>query len=363
MNSFVFVIDGFGAWSDDHVATYKLLEDHFDFNPITEFPTLCELGIMEAKNGKGNLLIQKSVGVGSLEGHREMMGYVSSDEYIILGDGISCEILHDIENKYGYSCVGNMQGRGKQIIPIFWNQHIEKRTPILYSGLDSTVSIAFKKGMINIENVQDFACNLMITLKEKGLPIRKFLIREFENPTKKTSETELFHPVNFDKHFAEFRYDNIYVNSKIQSIFGLSLAHVFNANGDDDCFYVANKHISNEKNNLMFFNLGEFDEKAHKGDFESCLQTLRNIDANIRNLRNHMSDSDHLIITSDHGVSYGKSDLLFSHIKECTLFLLSSKDIVYYHSGINNGHELIYKTLRLLTERKSPLDLGFDVYN
>jgi len=355
------VIDGLGLWNGEHCSTFHILEKHYNINTTIEFPTLVELGIEKAKAGIGNLLLQKSTGVGSLEGHREMLGYVSNVTYAILSDGIPPAILQATEEDFSFHCIGNIQGRGKQVIPKFWEQHKKERAPIIYSGVDYTVSMAFEQGLFEKKSVQDFAKKLMVELQRNGTPIRKFIIREFSgSPKVKVSEKEMFYPLDFDRTVNQLWFDSFVVNNKIQDIFDFSNARVFITDSDDDCFKCIEDISCCSSNCFFFLNLSDFDYNAHIGNIDGCLKTLKNIDLNLLKLRKRMNESDFLIITSDHGVRYRESDLSFSHLRECTLLLLSKGKSIYYHPGVADGHGLILDILYYISNNQALSDLGFE---
>jgi len=360
LNLFLLVIDGLGMWNDKHCSTFHFLENHYNIDTATEFPTLAELGIDKAKAGIGNLLLQKSIGVGSLEGHREMLGYVSNSTYTILSDGIPTTILQTAEKDFPFHCIGNIQGRGQQIIHKFWEQHKKERSLIIYSGFDYTVSMAFEQGLLENNSVQDFAKRLMIALQENGIPIRKFIIREFKgSPKVKVSEKELFYPIDFDSTINHLGFNSFVVNNKIQDIFDFSNARVFVTDSDNDCFKCLDNISCSSSNYFFFLNLGDFDYNAHIGNIDGCLKVLQNADLNLFKLRKCMNESDFLIITSDHGVRYGESDLYFSHLRECTLLLVSNGNSIYYHPGVAQGHGLILDLLHHICNSQDLSILGF----
>lgn len=361
MSVIIFVIDGLGMWSKEHASTYQILEDRFGIDPIVTFPVLSELGLIKAKEGCGNLLEQKSVGVGSLEGHREMLGYVSMDEYTILKEGIPADILLRAESECGFSCIGNIQGRGKQIIPQYWEQHEIKKSPIIYSGFDHTVSIAFDTGIIDVHVVYDFAKKLIGYLQSREAHIRKVIVREFlSSPHDLVSEKEIFIPINFNETIKDLGFENIVVNNKIQDIFDFCDATVIETKDDEDCFLQFRNLYSHARNSLIFLNLGDFDYNAHLGNIEGCLNTLSKVDLQLSRVRQQLATSDYLLITSDHGVSYDSSSLSFSHLKECTLFLLSNRNTIFYHPGIVLGHELVFDTVQAIQKSRKLSSLGFE---
>lgn len=360
MNVIIFVIDGLGMWSNEQVSTYQLLENYFGIDPIVKFPTLCELGFIKAKKGEGNILMQKSVGVGSLEGHREMFGHVSIDKYSILEDGIPDEILQKASSEYGISCLGNIQGRGKQIINQYWAKHKETKLPILYSGLDSTVSIAFEKDTLDIHRVYNFAKTLMLYLRCQGLSIRKFIIREFLNtPDNKLSEKELFYPIDFNEKIGSLGFKNIIINNKIQDIFNFNNATIVESHNDDECFSHFFASYPQMEDGIFFLNLGDFDYNAHRGCIDGCLKTLEKIDFQLSKVRQQLKSCDFLIIASDHGVKYEETNLSYTHLREGTLFLVSTNDKIFFRPGIVSGHEALYKTLYAISKNIELSNLGF----
>ena len=364
MTVYLLVIDGLGIWSHNHSSTYNILQHHFHLDHFSLLPNLCELGFDKASTGEGNLMKQLSKGVGSLEGHREMLGFVSNHEYVVLTDGVPIAILSIAQSVSSMRCIVNKQGRGKDILPQYWAIHRVKKAPIIYTGLDSTISIAYERSICNFEKAKQYARIVLEELVKIGKPIRKFIIREFlETWENKLHEIEIFTPIDIDKVISNLGFSDYSINTKIQDIFGFPKANVYNTADDKDCFKTITSLMDNQENGLVFFNLGDFDYYAHNGNFNGCLAALIQVEKYLRVIISEMSLSDYLILTSDHGVSFKASDLSFSHINENTLLLVSQKNRIYYRRGIYNGHDIIYKTLSAVSRGEKLDRLSFSYRN
>ena len=146
-------------------------------------------------------------------------------------------------------------------------------------------------------------------------------------------------------------FTRIIVNNKIQDIFSFPNADVFNSDTDETSFHMFKSIYPLANDSLFFINLPDFDRNAHMGNMSGCYKTLKLIDSHLTEIVSSMNYQDYLIITSDHGVEYKDSNLSTSHLKECVLFLVSTFQKVFYHPGIQIGHDFILKTLTAITSK------------
>lgn len=234
------------------------------------------------------------------------------------------------------------------------------RDPIDESCLEEDLEKC-ERTIIDFHVVYDFAKKLIGYLQSREAHIRKVIVREFlSSPHDLVSEKEIFIPINFNETIKDLGFENIVVNNKIQDIFDFCDATVIETKDDEDCFLQFRNLYSHARNSLIFLNLGDFDYNAHLGNIEGCLNTLSKVDLQLSRVRQQLATSDYLLITSDHGVSYDSSSLSFSHLKECTLFLLSNRNTIFYHPGIVLGHELVFDTVQAIQKSRKLSSLGFE---
>lgn len=323
MNVILLVIDGLGVWRDDgEDSTYQNVILHMGSESDEKFPNLYRLGLHIATKGKGNIMLQSSSSVGSLEGHREMMGYVTDENWKVLDNGVPTNILKELQSEEDIRFVGNIQGRGKDVIPKYWKIHREVGSPIIYSGFDSTVCFGVQEGIVSKHILIHCAESLHKKLQKTGLQVRKIIVRIYDTDAKIIgSQIEVYSKANID--FESYGFTSWFVNSKIDDILRYNKSNVTETQNDSDSIEYVLKTHEKVDDSFFFFNLGDFDRYAHMGSYLSCYNALLNIDGKIGELMNSLREDEMLIISSDHGISFSKSDLSTAHLKEYTLLLLS----------------------------------------
>lgn len=342
MSIFLFVIDGLGMWNTEKKSTFDELRERCNIDNRV-LPFLYKVGLKEANNGKGNLLRPKSSMAGSLEGHREMMGYISTNEYDICYSGVPNSIIETLFLRTNIKCVGNIQGRGHDIIYRYANS-LNCESIILYSGYDSTISVAFRENDFRMDEIINYSGILMSELHNNNILIRKIIIRQYDkNFANVKSRKEIFHKIQFDERIESLRFPKIIVNNKVQDILELNHAIIKECNRDEDCFKILSKI---EEEGFYFINFPDFDLYAHQGNFDMCFQTLKNFDMFIEKFWTQLRRNDYIIVTSDHGVKFDKSDLSNTHVLENVALLCLDRLGSYYFDGIRCGLDYIYRIIQ-----------------
>lgn len=342
MNIFVFVIDGFGIKNDKGLSTFENLNQRVSLKKH-DLSFMYSVGFGNAVNNRGNLLYPLSTIAGSLEGHREMMGYISANEYDICDRGIPAYILDSLFIKTNIPYIGNVQGRGHSVIPLF-AEKIVGPCVIIYTGYDSTISIAYEESIYSQRDIENYADKLLELLCQKGINIRKIIIRQYNKGfhfVKKRKE--VFCKIDFNKKMDHLGFDEIRINNKIQDILCLKNATVIDCDSDSQCIDYLKSH--NGSNCLFFINFPDFDMYAHQGNFSMCATTLKNIDVFLKSFKNKMCLDDYVLITADHGVQIGKSDLSSAHVLEKVSILCFNNKNAFLFPGTNSGFGFIYDTI------------------
>ena len=349
MSIYLFVIDGLGMWNAEKKSTFQLLDEKCSFND-NDLSFLYKIGFKNAIDGNGNLLIPKSNVAGSLEGHREMMGYISTNQYDICQGFISDNIIEKIYLKTKIRCIGNIQGRGSFIIPKYVN-YLVPSSVILYFGYDSTACIVFKEEDFFIEDIVDMANVLMKELYKNNIKIRKIIIKQYNNDFSSMKfRKEVFHKIKFDNALEALGFSKIVVNNKIQDILGLNCAEVRQCNTDKDCYEIL---FEENDDGFYFFNFPDFDSFAHQGNFSMCAKAIKTFNLFIESFWNNLKNNDYIVITSDHGVKIEKSDLSNTHVLENVLLLCLDKFGYYYFDGMQEGMNQIYKIIQNIKDGKN----------
>lgn len=347
MSIFLFVIDGLGIWNSGKKSTFDELKKVCNMDSSI-LPFLYKVGLKEANAGRGNLLTPMSNMAGSLEGHREMMGYISTNKYNICHLGIPNNIIETLFIKTQIKCIGNVQGRGYDIIPRY-SKLLNSKSVILYSGYDSTISVVFRENDFLINDIINFSHILMDELYNNNISIRKIIIRQYDNNFKSLKiRKEVFHKIQFDEKIKALNFRKIIVNNKVQDILGLNCASVQECHCDNECFRSLSK-IGDE--GFYFINFPDFDSFAHQGNYFMCFQTLKKFDMFIEAFWKQLKKDDYIIVTSDHGVKIEKSDLSSTHILENVALLCLDKFGYYYFDGIRNGLDYIYKIIQSIQNK------------
>lgn len=342
MSIFLFVIDGLGIWNTDKKSTFDELREICYIDSCV-LPFMYKMGLKEAIDGKGNLLTPKSSMAGSLEGHREMMGYISTNEYDICYGGVPNNIIETVFLRTNIRCIGNIQGRGHDIIPQY-SKSLNSESVILYSGYDSTISVAFSENNFCMDDIINFARILMEEMHNNNILIRKIIIRQYDKDFITVNlRKEIFQKVQFDEKIEALHFPQIIVNNKVQDILELNHAIIKECSRDEDCFKILSKI---EDEGFYFINFPDFDMYAHQGNFTMCFQTLKKFDMFIEKFWRRLRRNDYIIVTSDHGVKIEKSDLSNAHILEDVALLCLDKLGCYYFDGKRCGLDYIYETIK-----------------
>ncbi len=357
MSVYLFVIDGLGIWNSEKKSTFDTLRES-GYLEDSELPFLYKVGLEEAITGKGNLLAPRSNIAGSLEGHREMMGYISTNQYDVCPEGVPLSIIETMFIKTNIRCIGNIQGRGHDIIPEY-SKKLNSPSVILYSGYDSTVSIAFREDNFLLEHIVNFANVLMKELYKNNIRIRKIIIRQYDNDfiTVKIRR-EIFYDIQFNERIEKLLFPKIIINNKIQDILKLDSAEVKECNNDEECFKIL---FNLNDDGFYFFNFPDFDSYAHQGDFFMCAKTIKMFDTFIQKFWKNINKNDYIIITSDHGVKIGKSDLSNAHILENVILICLNKYGYYGFDGIGKGLDQIYNILQNMQMNKCFYDNYYEL--
>ncbi len=359
MNLYLLVIDGLGMWCDNHESTINKLMHNFNTLPQMEMPFLSKIGINKASYGKGNLMSQLSKGVGSLEGHREMLGHISTESYDILDSGIPLALIKKFNESFCVDLIGTVQGRGQELLPLLWTEHIARRCPIVYTGFDSTIVFACEYHLFTMDKLIGFAKWLQMELFYLGFKIRKIIIRQYMNTyQKQINEKELFFPV-FIENLSLDGFKSIIGNKKIGDMITLPELKIENCENDQECFDYLYKTTA-EDNGFYFFNLGDFDKYAHLGEKDKCLRVLNDCDSNINKIYNMMNKKDYMIIVSDHGVDYSGSSLSSAHLREDALLLVFNGEHHFLYSGVHSGYTIVRDIINSIVVKRPLTSIGFD---
>lgn len=350
MSVFLFVLDGLGVFNENSLSTYQNLTKKISINN-SQINFLLNAGLNRALTGKYNLLFPKYCYAGSLEGHREMFDYYSNEEYTICDGGLSKEILDDLYIETRIKCIGNIKGRGRDLIPVL-SKNKDQKSVILYIGIDSTISLAYDVKEFRFSDIVSYANKLLRMLHDKKINIRKLIIRGYINHFSDLRvRKEIFKKVDFDEKLSKLGFSKCFVNPKVQDILCLSGPEIIHANCDNECYnYILSKKIAS--NSLYFINFPDFDYYAHQCLYSNCKNALVKFNGFLPVFLNKLSNNDYVIITSDHGVNFINSDLSNAHIREGVLFLCINDGksfVLNRQTGLDN----IYKTIQKIQKNKT----------
>ncbi|HOO77665.1 MAG TPA: hypothetical protein PLI51_03040 [bacterium] len=326
---FVIVVDGFGVAPDGgETSTLGTLCEQYG-RKISVLPVLFNMGLDAAVTGRGHVMRQASVAVGSEEGHREMFGWITKQPHPIPSEPLPRDVLMKLGNNCGVKLIGNKQGRGRDVLPELWLEHLQTGAIMLYRGLDSTVVVSADEIVVPRECLYKVAQALRCMLDASAeLCVKKVLARPLRGgePVEELRR-DFFQMIDGEsllQKFVPLGWRRI-VNGKVQEILSLPANMAVRTERDEQCFELLNAEVTAaEDEAFIMVNLEDFDRYAHMGDASACWRTLERFDAFLQSFLDFLRSGDWVFVVADHGVKIGGGDLGSAHLRERVPLLCAS---------------------------------------
>jgi len=253
---------------------------------------------------------ERAKGKDSTTGHWELGGIFVDFDFSYFPNGFPEEIMNNFirrNNLKGY--LGNKAASGTEIIRELGEEHVRTGFPIVYTSADSVFQIAAHEDVIPLKDLY----NICSVTREKVLVdpyvVGRVIARPFKGETGNYSRTTNRHDYSLappsDTILDVLKKNNIKTVAigKINDLFnhrGISVAEPTKSN-QEGCNKLI-EYSSKVSNSLIFINLVDFDVYyGHRNDPKGFYKALKDFDDFLPLLLEKLNDSDHLILTADHG--------------------------------------------------------------
>jgi phosphopentomutase len=251
-----------------------------------------------------------SLGKDSTSGHWEIGGLKVDFEFPYYPDGFPQEIIGKFIELTGVKGVlGNKAASGTEIIKELGEEHLATGFPIIYTSADSVFQIAAHDSVISLDRLYEI-CRIA---REKILVNKDSVGRVIARPF--TGEPGNFKRTTDRKDFSINPTGdtilNYLQNNGIHTVAIGKVNDLFNYSGITESIKTKSNSEGVEKiiektgevsNSLLFINLVDFDVYyGHRNDPEGFYNALKEFDSALPLIVAQLDDSDHLVITADHG--------------------------------------------------------------
>lgn len=327
MNNFIIlVLDGIGVgelpdagnYNDEGTNTLGNLADRLGglSLPNLESAGLGNIipirGIKPAEKPLASFGKMKEVSRGkdSTSGHWEIGGLNVDFEFPYYPDGFPDEMINKFMKLTGVSGVlGNKAASGTEIIKELGEEHVATGYPILYTSADSVFQIAAHESVIPLDRLYEICTiareKLLINKDSVGRVIARPFIGEPGNFTRTTNRKD------FSINPTDDTILNYLQNNGIQTVAIGKVNDLFNYSGISESVITKSneegikqilKKTGEIGNALIFINLVDFDVYyGHRNDPEGFYKALKEFDNALPQILDQLDETDHLVITSDHG--------------------------------------------------------------
>jgi phosphopentomutase len=284
-----------------------------------DIPTLVQLGLANitalshlppapaplGAYGKG---ATHSPGKDTTTGHWEMAGIWLDQAFPVYKNGFPADLIAEFERLIGRKTIGNKPASGTEIIKELGEEHVRTGKPIVYTSGDSVFQIAAHEDVIPVTQLYRM-CEIARKLLDGPHRVGRVIARPFAGPAGNFARTSRRHDYAVDPPKPMLL--DVLADRGVP-VFGVGKIHdIYNGRGVAD--YVTTKNnadgmekltaaVRERKNGLVFCNLVDFDMLyGHRKDVKGFAKSLEEFDRALAGFLPHLTRTDLLIITADHG--------------------------------------------------------------
>jgi phosphopentomutase len=272
------------------------LDDIMGVNPVP-FPDGCYGKMVELSPGKD-----------STTGHWELMGVVVDRPFPLYPNGFHPRIIDQFTSLTGRGVLGNCPASGTEIIARFGDQHLATGDLIVYTSADSVFQIAAHEEVVPLEELYR-CCRVAREILTGDDAVARVIARPFVGASGhyvRTHSRRDFslpppRPTLLDRLMAR-GVETVGIG-KIDDLFaGQGLTAKLHTTGNDDGMRQTTDALDRFPTGLIFINLLEFDMLwGHRNDPRGFARALERFDQQLGLLLDHLTPSDALFISADHG--------------------------------------------------------------
>ena len=267
-------------------------------------------GVAPVQNPKGSFgkMAERSPGKDTTTGHWEMAGVVLENAFPTFPQGFPQEFIEAFEKRIGRQVIGNEVASGTEIIQRLGKEHVQTRSPIVYTSADSVFQIAAHEEVIPLDELMRI-CEIAREMLVGELKVGRVIARPFlgteENFYRTTNRHDLAieppHEILLDV-IKEKGLDVLAVG-KIKDIYaGHGVTEYILTKGNMDGVDKTIAFMKEKKPGLVMTNLVDFDMLyGHRNNVEGYAKALEEFDARLPEIFALLEEEDVLIFTADHG--------------------------------------------------------------
>ena len=255
--------------------------------------------------GKG---ATRSPGKDTTTGHWEMAGVWLDQAFPVYKNGFPVGLIAEFERLIGRKTIGNKPASGTEIIKELGEEHVRTGKPIVYTSGDSVFQIAAHEDVIPIAELYRL-CEIARKLLDGPHRIGRVIARPFAGPIGNFARTSRRHDYAVDPpkpmllDLLQERGVPVFGVGKIHDIYnGRGVGDYITTKSNADGMEKLTAAIRERKQGLIFCNLVDFDMLyGHRKDVEGFAKSLEEFDRLLTGFLPHLSPTDLLMITADHG--------------------------------------------------------------
>lgn len=346
-------------FGDSGANTLGSLLSHRDL----KIPNLRRLGLtlanqsepptQEKVSGFFGRMVEISRGKDTTTGHWEMMGLCVETPLSDFPKGFPADLMKVWSEHTGHAYLGNKPASGTVIIEELGAEHLQTKSPIIYTSADSVFQIACHEEIFGLQDLYDLCAKTRKIIDASPFKVGRVIARPF------VGKPGSFRRTGNRRDFAldpwaptalnALRDANVPVVGvgKIPSIYNYSgISEILESHNDQEAIGATLKALSETPRGLIFTNLNDLDMLyGHRRDLEGYAKHLEFLDQQLSKILTALKETDLLVLTADHGNDPGFRGT--DHTREFVPLLLTSPT---WKEGVPES--------RRLPDRKTFSDLG-----
>lgn len=334
-------------YGDKNVDTLGHIMDAYEL----DIPNLRALGLGNIEGAAGGRLktdspkgaygrfAEKSTGKDTITGHWEIAGIYTAAPFKTYPEGFPDEVMDAFSRSIGRGWLGNYPASGTEIIEQLGEEHEKTGKVIVYTSADSVFQIAANTAVIPLDELYDI-CEKAREILQGEYACGRVIARPYvieDGKRVRTSDRKDYavsppEPTMLDMVSQEGK--TVYAVGKISDIFnGKGVTTAVHTDSNDDGVTKTIEALKTDFKGLIFTNLVDFDSKfGHRRDAEGYGKAIEEFDKRLPEILDAMSESDILILCSDHGNDPAHSG--WDHTREYILGIIAGQKV---KGGIDLG--------------------------
>jgi phosphopentomutase len=297
-------------------------------------------------------LSEISPGKDSTTGHWELGGLKVELEFPFYPNGFPKELIDKFLKATGErGILGNYAASGTEIIKDLGAEHVRTRFPIVYTSADSVFQIAAHEEIIPLKRLYEICSitreKVLVGKDACGRVIARPFVGKEGNFTRTTNRKDFSldppEPTILDYCF------NVgietYAIGKVNDLFNYKgIKHQLKTKSNQEGIDKIIETAKNVKGSFIFTNLVDFDVYyGHRNDPEGLHKALQEFDARLPEIINSLDETDHLILTADHGND--ATDISTDHTREYVPLLYFRKNVAGKDLGTRESFADVAQTV------------------